>query len=184
MLALYSRSLRHNSSLASTAATTAANISATGLLGRLVFGEVRAGIVMLRKGGWQLVNCSAAGELVCRCTASSVHGLDSLSAAGCPRTLPACPCGALPSALPAAGHQLAVVGWRGDHLAGQLADQPLPEAAASSGSSAAACRRQGGTGGTGRRGGGRRAGGGGGAARCRAAAHAPRLSSSPGAEPG
>ncbi|PRW58196.1 tRNA pseudouridine synthase A [Chlorella sorokiniana] len=39
MLALYSRSLRHNSSLASTAATTAVNISATGLLGRAVFGE-------------------------------------------------------------------------------------------------------------------------------------------------
>lgn len=39
MMVLYGRSLRHQSSLASTAATTAINISATGLLGRAVFGE-------------------------------------------------------------------------------------------------------------------------------------------------
>jgi drug/metabolite transporter (DMT)-like permease len=39
MLVLYSRALRHNSSLACTATATAANISASGLLGRAVFGE-------------------------------------------------------------------------------------------------------------------------------------------------
>lgn len=39
MLVLYSRALRYNSSLACTASTTAVNISATGLLGHLVFGE-------------------------------------------------------------------------------------------------------------------------------------------------
>ena len=39
MLVLFSRSLKYNSSLASTAATTAVNITATGLLGRLAFGE-------------------------------------------------------------------------------------------------------------------------------------------------
>ncbi|KAL4430814.1 hypothetical protein ABPG75_006070 [Micractinium tetrahymenae] len=39
MLILYTRSLRYNSSLACTAATTAINISATGLLGAALFGE-------------------------------------------------------------------------------------------------------------------------------------------------
>ncbi len=39
MLILYGRSLRYNSSLASTAATTAVNISATGWLAHWVFGE-------------------------------------------------------------------------------------------------------------------------------------------------
>ncbi|KAI3433669.1 hypothetical protein D9Q98_003478 [Chlorella vulgaris] len=40
MMVLYTRALRYNSSLASTAATTAVNITATGLLGKLVFGEM------------------------------------------------------------------------------------------------------------------------------------------------
>lgn len=39
MLILYTRSLRYNSSLACTAATTAVNISTTGLLGSALFGE-------------------------------------------------------------------------------------------------------------------------------------------------
>lgn len=66
MLALYSRSLRHNSSLASTAATMAINISATGLLGRAVFQEATslqwwAGAVTILLGSF-LINRSQKSQ--------------------------------------------------------------------------------------------------------------------------
>lgn len=67
MLALYTRSLRHNSSLASTAATTAVNISATGILGRVVFGESTslqwwAGATSILLGSFFINRCVPGGR--------------------------------------------------------------------------------------------------------------------------
>lgn len=58
MLILYTRSLRYNSSLACTAATTAVNISATGLLGSALFGEATSlQVGGACGGGWRGFIC-------------------------------------------------------------------------------------------------------------------------------